>query len=49
VLVCAIVDGAPDEDADEYQEPNGTDPNHAIAGALISSALHSKGCPRSPL
>jgi len=44
VLVSAI-DGTPDEDSDKYQESNGTDPNHAIAEAFISSALHSRGVP----
>jgi hypothetical protein len=45
VLVSAVVDGTPDEDSDKYQESNGADPNHAIAGAFISSALHGRGVP----
>ena len=44
-MLVSAIDGTPNEDSDKYQESNGTDPNHAIAGAFISSALHSRGVP----
>jgi hypothetical protein len=36
VLVSAMVDGTPYEDCNEYQEANGSDPDHAIGAAFIS-------------